>query len=265
MKRRKLGILGCGYLGGIVADAYLRGFLDAYELVGVTSRSSESARALAQKAGCAACDDLSALLALHPDIVVEAAGVAAVKASAVSVLESGADLALISIGALADDTFRAEVEQTAERCGRKVYLASGAVGGFDVLSTVALMARAAGQTPRTSFASLKRPGALKGTPLYREELEENEGTAFEGSAAEAIALIPTHVNVAVATALALSDPDSLHMTMTGKPGFVGDEYRITAAGADVRAELDIYSETSEIAGWSLVALLRNLSSPIELH
>lgn len=265
MERKKLGILGCGYLGGIVADACLRGFLDAYELVGVTSRSPEPARALAERAGCAACGGRDALLALRPDIVVETAGVAAVRENAVAILEAGADLALISIGALADDAFRAEVERTAARCGRKVYLASGAVGGFDVLSTVALMARAAGQTPETSFASLKRPGALKGTPLYREELEKSEGTAFEGSASEAIALMPTHVNVAVATALALSGPDSLHMTMTGKPGFVGDEYRISAAGADVRAELDIYSATSEIAGWSLVALLRNLASPIELH
>ena len=32
--------------------------------------------------------------------------------------EGGADLVLISIGALADDAFRAEVEQTAARCGR---------------------------------------------------------------------------------------------------------------------------------------------------
>ena len=64
---------------------------------------------------------------------------------------------------------------------------------------------------------------------------------------------------------ALSGPEALKMKMTGKPGFVGDEYFISASGADVRAKLDIYSESSAIAGWSLVALLRNLASPIELH
>lgn len=265
MKRKKMGILGCGYLGGIVADAYLRGFLNAYELIGVTSRSPESVQALADKVGCTACANPETLLGLCPDIVVETAGVAAVKENAVKILEGGADLVLISIGALADDAFRAEVEQTAARCGRKVYLASGAVGGFDVLSTVALMAQAEGKTPETSFSSLKRPGALKGTPLYREELEKEEGTAFEGTAKKAIELMPTHVNVAVATALALSGPEALKMKMTGRPGFVGDEYFISASGADVRAKLDIYSESSAIAGWSLVALLRNLASPIELH
>lgn len=39
MTKKKLGILGCGYLGGIVAEAYRAGLLPDYELVGVTSRS----------------------------------------------------------------------------------------------------------------------------------------------------------------------------------------------------------------------------------
>lgn len=265
MTKKKLGILGCGYLGGIVAEAYQAGLLDGYELVGVTSRTVAPAQALAERTGCTFCADLPALLELHPDIVVETAGGPAVRASALAVLEGGADLAVISIGAFSDPAFLEQVRETAARCGHKVYLASGAVGGFDVLSTITLMARAQGQEPAVRFHTHKGPKSLQGTPVYRPEMEEQELDAFNGTATEAIALLPTRVNVAVAASLASAGPEHTSMRITSVPGFVGDDHCITIEGAGAKAVVDIYSDKSAIAGWSLVALLRNLASPIELH
>ena len=37
--KTKFGIVGCGFLGGIVANAWKNGLLPDYELVGVTSRT----------------------------------------------------------------------------------------------------------------------------------------------------------------------------------------------------------------------------------
>ena len=37
--KTKFGIVGCGFLGNIVADAWKNGLLPDYELVGVTSRT----------------------------------------------------------------------------------------------------------------------------------------------------------------------------------------------------------------------------------
>ena len=68
--KTKLGIVGCGFLGGIVADAYRKGLLPDYELVGVTSRTRAKAEAVAEKTGCAVCDDVDALLALQPEYIV---------------------------------------------------------------------------------------------------------------------------------------------------------------------------------------------------
>lgn len=34
MEQKKLALVGCGFLGGIVADAYAKGLLEGYELVG---------------------------------------------------------------------------------------------------------------------------------------------------------------------------------------------------------------------------------------
>ncbi len=85
---------------------------------------------------------------------------------------------------------------------------------------------------------------------------------FSGSAKEAIALFPTKVNVAVATALATAGADQTRVSINSVPGFQGDDHRIEVRGEDVHAVVDIYSRTSAIAAWSVVARLHNLVSPI---
>ena len=77
--KTKFGIVGCGFLGNIVADAWKKGLLEDYELVGVTSRTFASAEKTASAVGCAACADVDALLALEPEYIVEAASVEAVR------------------------------------------------------------------------------------------------------------------------------------------------------------------------------------------
>ncbi len=78
--KKKFGIVGCGFLGNIVADAWKNGLLPDYELVGVASRTRASAEKTAANVGCAVCDDVDALLALQPEYIVETASVEAVRA-----------------------------------------------------------------------------------------------------------------------------------------------------------------------------------------
>lgn len=87
--KTKLGIVGCGFLGNIVADAWKKGLLPDYELVGVTSRTRASAEKTAANVGCAVCEDVDALLALEPEYIVEAASVESVRAMAIPVLKRG--------------------------------------------------------------------------------------------------------------------------------------------------------------------------------
>ena len=264
MERKKLALVGCGFLGNIIAQAYADGLLADYELVGVTSRTFASAEKTARLTGSKACRDLEELLALRPDYVAEAASGQTVKDIAVEVLSHGANLVVLSIGAFADGEFYEQVRQTAVRCGTRVHIASGAIGGFDVLQTVSLMARAAGAEEKAGIWTHKGPASLKGTPIYKEALmSAREGEdVFSGCAKEAIALFPTKVNVAVATALATTGPEVTDVKITSVPGFVGDDHKITAEIPGVKAVVDIYSSTSAIAGWSVVALLRNLAAPV---
>ena len=248
MSRLKLGILGIGYLGEIIADAWKNGYLDEYELVGIAGRSEEKTKALAERAGCRPCADVDELLALKPDYIAEAASVAAVKGMAVKALSAGTSIIVLSIGAFADQDFYEEVKRTAMKHGTKVHIASGAVMGDAV----------------SGIETRKGPKSLMNTPLFEEHLmtDTEETRVFTGNAKEAIALLPTKVNVAVAASLATTGPEQTKVTIHSIPGFVGDDHKITAEIPGVKAVVDIYSADSAIAGWSVVAVLRNLVSPI---
>lgn len=140
---RKLVIVGCGRLAGIVADAVVKGLLPDYDLVGVYSRTASKAAHIVRKMQqhgkpCIACATLEELLALKPDYLVESASPAAMR----------------------------EVAETAKANGTRIYIASGATGGSDVLRTASLMGNTTAR-----FFNEKGPNALKGTPVYDDSLQ----------------------------------------------------------------------------------------------
>lgn len=255
----KLGIAGSGHLANIIAGALRDGFLPEYTLAGVTGRTFESVQTFAKEYRCAACESLEELLALRPEYIIEAASPSCLRAIAEPALKNGANLVVLSIGAFADQTFYQRIAETARENTRKVHLASGAIGGFDVLRTATLMSAVT-----SGITTHKGPASLQNTPLFRQSLlEDNEKSeVFHGTAKEAIALLPTKVNVAVAASLATVGPEGASVSINSVPGMAGDDHRIEVRGEEVHAVVDIYSKTSDIAGWSVVALLQNLTSPI---
>ena len=259
---KKLVIAGCGYLADIVADALIKGLLPEYNLVGVYSRTAVKAERLAakmEKAGriCTASTSLEELLALKPDYLVEAASPAAMKELALPVLRNGTSIVTLSIGALADKAFYNEVRNTAAAHGSRVYIASGATGGFDVLRTATLMGNAT-----ASFYNEKGVAALRQSPLYTPDMERVNRVVFSGTAHEAIERYPTGLNVAVAASLATVGPEHLQVTMESTPQFTGDRQRVEIKNEQVYAVVDVFSATAEIAGWSVVSTLQNIVSPI---
>ena len=259
MKKYKLALIGCGYLNEIVANALNAGMLPEYELIAVLGRDYDRARDFADRHGCKACADIEELVALQADFTAEAASVKAVQEYGETVLQGGSNLVVLSIGAFADRDFYERVKNTAAANERRVYIASGAVGGFDVLRTAALM------SPITaSIGAQKAPASLRNTPLFTEDLMDITvaQSVFHGTTKEGIALLPTKVNVAIATALASAGPEQTTMNISAVPGFKGDKYKIEIQGEEVSAELNIYSRTSAIAAWSVVRVLQNAVSPI---
>ena len=103
--KKKLALLGNGYLSGIVVEAYNMGLLEGYKLTGILGRTKEKTEALAAKAGCRACSTIKELMEDKPDYVAEAASVKSIKDYAKNILCQGASLVVLSIGAFADQEF----------------------------------------------------------------------------------------------------------------------------------------------------------------
>ena len=255
----RLAIVGCGRLGRIVAEAVAKGILPEYELVGTYSRTFKKAAVLAAGAPGVwrACRSLEELFSLNPDYIVEAASPAAMRELALPALERGISIVTLSVGAFADDCFYAGVAAAARESGARVYVASGATGGFDVLRTATLMGGADAE-----FFNEKGPAALKGTPVYDDALQQEKRVVFSGTAKEAIAMFPTKVNVTVAASRASVGPENMQVTMQSTPGFVGDTQRVEIRNPQVHAVVDVYSATPEIAAWSVVNVLQKIVSPI---
>lgn len=259
MKKLKLALIGPGFLNDIVAQAWVDGYLPEYELVGVLGRNPIRTAAFANYYGCKACSTIDELMALEPDYTSEAASVKSVVDYTETVLRSGSNLVVLSIGAFADATFYNHVQEVARETGKKVHIASGAVGGFDILRTATLMSPV-----NVKMTGMKSPRALVHTSLNREGLIDTQEPVevFSGTTKEAIAALPTHVNVSVAIALASAGPQNTTLKINAIPGYVGDEHRIMLEGEEIKTDLKIYSRTSRVAGWSIVAVLQNIVAPI---
>lgn len=259
---KKIVIVGCGYLAEIVAEAVINGLLPDYDLVGVYSRTASKAERIVSimrysGRACQACSSLEELLDMKPDYLVETASPAAMKELAIPTLKNGTSIVTLSIGAFADTPFYEEVKRIAKENGTRVYIASGATGGFDVLRTATLMGNASAR-----FFNEKGNDRLRRSPVYDPILETEKRIVFSGTAREAIAVFPTGLNVSVAASLASVGPEKMQVAMQSTPGFIGDTQRVEIKNNQVHAVVDVYSATPEIAGWSVVSTLINIASPI---
>lgn len=237
---KRAAVIGCGALGTILVTNFARA--EGWTLTSVMARTKAHAEALAANAGCSAATTLEELLADKPDLVVEIAGIGAAKAYGEAVLEAGCDFVLVSAGALADADWKARMTETALRTGRRIHVASGAIGGFDVLRTAALMGVE--------------------LPADRETL------AFEGGVEEAVRGFPKNINVAAATASA-ADAPNVRVRLVARPGLTVNTHHIDVKAGEMHCELFFHSaydpknpRSSTSTAWSVLALLKNLESPI---
>ena len=137
------------------------GLLPEYEIVGVLGRNEKRATFMAAKAGCPVCKNIQELLEQNPDYVAEMASVQLVREIAKPVLCHGANLVVLSVGAFAEEAFYEEISQVAREQGTHVHIASGAIGGFDVLRTISLMGELAGESKRRRGLCWKYPRSHK--------------------------------------------------------------------------------------------------------
>ena len=261
-----VGLIG---YGGIARDAVaaLRACGGEVRFAGALCRPGGAAKAGAALPGIDIVESLDALLAREPTVVAEVAGQGAVSEYGPDVLRRGADLMVISVGALAEPKLRDTLKTAAQSGGGRLLLPAGAIGGIDAIAAMRL-----GGLNMVRYRSRKPPAAWRGSPAEKiADLEslKSRTVLYRGTAGEAALLYPQNANVAAAVALAGLGFDATEVELVADPDAPGNVHEIEAEGAAGRFAIQLQGKpsrtnpkTSALAALSVARALMNLESSI---
>ena len=226
MSKVRIGLLGCGSIGGFLArNIIAEGAADSMELGYVHDVDEKRLQDI--PAACRVTRQ-SDLFTRPADLVVEAAHADLLKQVALGIVERS-DLLLFSITALADEAFRSTLEQTAVKCGRKVFLPHGAMVGIDGLAD-------AGPTLKSVTVTTTKSPASLGLP------PEKYAVVYEGPVRQACAKFPRNVNVHAAIALAGLGFDRTVSRIVADPAVSTNSHLVEIEGTGYRFRIEVSSE-----------------------
>jgi aspartate dehydrogenase len=240
---RKVGIIGCGAIGTLIAEAVERKLVTCDELI-LYDYNGEKAEKLKSSLHFpfTVVASLNEMLRLKPKVIVEAASQQAAREYVGRIAAEGIDLIVMSTGALLDLNVQSS----------KVHMPSGAIGGLDALSSAALAG-----IDEVVLTSRKNPKAFD---LNNEEAK----IVYEGTAEEAARLYPREMNVAATLALTVK-PAKVRVQVVSDPAVQRNTHEFSVkwrfGEMFLRFANDPHPEnprTSALAAWSAIRLLQSL-------
>ena len=268
----RVGLIGCGSIGTVIAKAIDDGKVGNVELVIVYDIVREHAERLVNKlskrpviAGNA--DELIKRRDLN--LIVEAASQDAVRQYAEKVLEEGKDLMVMSTGALLDEELLNHILKLAEEEGRKIYLPSGAIVGLDNVKSAAV-----GKVYEVTLTTIKPLKSFEDTDFIKERGINLRSireplTLYEGAAREAVKLFPKNVNVAASLSLAGIGADKTRVRIVADPNVREISHEIHVRGEfgefmtkTINRPFPDNPRTSYIAALSAIATLKKIAGSL---
>ena len=236
----RIGLIGSGALGLLIKGSVDAGALASASVTSVLSRSGGSLDHLIE----------------NSDIVVEAAGQAALRAHGPAIIAAGKPLVALSSGVLADDKIAGLLMGGPGR----FIPSAGAIGGFDLIDTL----RISGTLTNVALHTVKVPSSLLQPWMSESQktaLEENRTfiNVFTGSARDATRLFPANANVAATLGVRSIGLDRTRVTIDADPSTRSTQhtlvihselgnYQLTFANAPSLAN----PKSSELAAFSAV-------------
>jgi aspartate dehydrogenase len=240
---RTVGIIGCGAIGTLIAEAVERRLVMCDELI-LYDYELEKAEKLRSSLHfpTTVVLNLDEMLRLKPKVIVEAASQQAARDYVGRIVAEGVDLIVMSSGALLGLNVQSD----------KVHVPSGAIGGLDALSSAALAG-----IDEIVLTSRKNPKAF--------DMNNKEARiVYEGSAEEAAMLFPREMNVAATLALTVK-PARVRVQVVSDPMVQRNTHEIQVKWRFGEMFLRFANDphpknprTSALAAWSAIKLLQTL-------
>jgi len=266
MPKKRVGLVGCGTIGSQLAIAVDAGKVPNASIVSLFDTVEGSAQSLKSKlqGSPAAYSDFAKFVTSDIDIVIEAASQDAVRKIGNAILESGKDLMVMSVGALADKIFLSELLLTASKKGRRIYVPTGAIAGIDAIRSVRHLLES------VTLTTTKSPKALAGAPFFETSNVKLDAIAkstvvYEGPASEAVRAFPANVNVAAVLSLAGIGVDKTKVRIVADPAATTNQHEIVAKGGFGKLRITVNNvpspgnpKTSFLAVLSAIECLRSI-------
>jgi aspartate dehydrogenase len=240
---KTVGLIGCGAIGTVLAEAIERKLVVCDELILFDfdmPKAEQMKKAL--NFPTTIVSSLDEMLKRKPNVIVEAASQQAAKEYVPRIVAAGIELIVMSTGALLD----LNVDLT------KVHVPAGAIGGIDAISSAALTGDI-----QVTLTTRKNPKAL-------ETQDKQPKIIYEGYAEEAARQFPREMNVAATLALTVK-PSKVKVTVIADPNMKRNTHEITVnwkfGEMLLRFANDPHPDnprTSALAAWSAIKLLRDL-------
>jgi aspartate dehydrogenase len=239
----KVGLIGCGAIGTVLAEAIERKLVICDELVVYDFDASKAQKLRSTiKFPITIVGNIDALIAMKPKVIVEAASQQAVKDYVPKIVATGTEAIVMSTGVL----LSLNVDLS------RVHVPSGAIGGLDALSSAALAG-----IDEVVLTTHKSPKALGAN-------NKVEKTVYEGYAEEAAKLFPREMNVAATLALTVK-PAKVKVKVVADPTVQRNTHEIQVkwryGEMFLRFANDPHPDnphTSALAAWSAIKLLQTL-------
>lgn len=242
-KPKRVGLIGAGTIGSVLAEAIQRGLVVCDEIV-VYDTDLQRAKNLKTKIEFPVkiVDSIDALIAQKPKVIVEAASQQAIAEYFDKLLATNIDIIVMSTGALLNIGTGSP----------RVHFPPGAIGGLDALSSAVLAG-----VDEITLTTHKPPKALG-----KDNTEEL--IVYEGYAKEAAQRFPREMNIAATIALTVR-PVKVKVKVISDPKINRNTHEINIQWRYGEMRLQFANDphpdnphTSALAAWSAIKLLKTL-------
>lgn len=244
---KRVGIIGCGAVASLIAEAVDRKIVQCEELILLDSSIEKAQRLQASlETHTKVVSNIDEMLNLRPTVIIEAASQEAVRDYLGKIVDNNIDIIVMSVGALLFSKVKS----------RKIHTTSGAIGGLDAISNAELAG-----IDKIVLTTRKHPKTLD-----MDNTEEK--LVYEGNVYEAVRRFPRELNVAASLALT-AQPDKVFVRVISDPNATRNTHELSVKWKHgemfMRFMNDPHPEnpkTSALAAWAAIRLLKNI---LEVH
>ncbi len=230
MRKKKVGVVGCGAIGSVVVEHLVGGMFPHLRLGGVCEVDPLRVEEVNRRWGVRVVKDLDRLVS-SVDLVLETAVVSVVRDVLELCIRHRKDLMVLSVGGL---LACGDLLERAEKVGIRVLVPSGAISGIDALKSAAL-----GRIKRITLTTYKPPSGLAGVEYIKKQGIDlsslNEKTeVFSGTVRQAVRYFPKNINVAATVSLAVGRMRGVYVRIVADPALSTNVHELVVEGSHGR-------------------------------